>query len=183
MYINHLTLITGHNARTSRADVDDDVLALVAPWLLSIVNAGQKSPLPVPALSHFSAVAYVQDGGLVVTVYGSSGPHLPGQPANSDIPLVTLMDTGTDKMRQRPASATAPRHGNVPDLQPQRATVHRLRIQGHVGPHNDRLGRPRQRTIPFPRPSRKGDHKNGRRRPPRRRHIRTCGCPNGEKGL
>ena len=89
-YINHLTLTTGHNARTSRADVADEALAAVAPWLQSIVNTGQKSPLPVPTLSHFSAVAYVQDGGLIVTVYGPSGPHQPGQPAITDIPLVTF---------------------------------------------------------------------------------------------
>lgn len=90
MYINHLTLTTGHKARTSRADVADDVLAVVAPWLQSIVNTGQKSPLPVPELSHFSAVAYVQDGGLIVTVYGPIGPHNRGQPASADIPLVTF---------------------------------------------------------------------------------------------
>lgn len=90
MYINHLTLTTGHNARTSRSDVADDVLAVVAPWLQSIVNTGQKTPLPVPALSHFIAIAYVQDGGLVVTVYGPSWPHRQGQPASADIPLVTF---------------------------------------------------------------------------------------------
>ena len=90
MYINHTTLTTGHNARTSRADVADEALAVVAPWLLSVVGSGQKSPLPVPTLSHFSAMAYVQDGGLVVTVYGSSGPHQPGKPASADIPLVTF---------------------------------------------------------------------------------------------
>ena len=90
MYINHLTITTGHNARTSRADVADETLSVVAPWLQSIVGTGQRSPLPVPALSHFSAVAYVQDGSLVVTVYGPSGPHRTGQPAGADIPLVTF---------------------------------------------------------------------------------------------
>ena len=90
MYINHLALTTGHNARTSRADVADDVLAIVAPWPQSVVGAGRKSPLPVPALRHFSAISYVQDGGLIVTVYGPSGPHLEGQPASADIPLVTF---------------------------------------------------------------------------------------------
>ena len=90
MYINHTTLTSGHNARTSRVDVADDVLAIVVPWLQSIVGAGQKSPLPVPALRHFSAIAYVQDGGLIVTVYGPTGPHRTGQPASADIPLVTF---------------------------------------------------------------------------------------------
>ena len=90
MYINHITLTTGHNTSTSRADVADDVLELVAPWLQSIVNTGQKHPLPVAALSHYSAIAFVQDGGLLVTVYGASGPHESGKPANADIPLVTF---------------------------------------------------------------------------------------------
>ena len=88
--INHLSITSGHNARTSRADVADDVLAIVVPWLQSIVGAGQKSPLPVPALRHFTAIAYVQDGGLIVTVYGPSAPRRPGQPANADIPLFTF---------------------------------------------------------------------------------------------
>ena len=90
MYINHLSITTGHNARTSRADVADEALAVVAPWLQSIVRSGQKSPLPVAALSHFGAVAYVQDGGLIFTVCGPDGPHERGQPANADIPLVTF---------------------------------------------------------------------------------------------
>ncbi len=90
MHINHITLTTGHNARTSRADVADEALAVVATWLQSIVSTGQKSPIPVSELSHFSATAYVQDGGLVVTVYGPTGPHRKGQPANANIPLVTF---------------------------------------------------------------------------------------------
>lgn len=62
----------------------------VAPWLLSLVNAGQKSPLPVAALSHYSAIDFMRDGGLLVTAYGPSGPHRPGQPTSADIPLVTF---------------------------------------------------------------------------------------------
>lgn len=95
--VNHITLTTGHNIRTSRADVADDAMAIVAPLLQSIVGAGQKSPLPVPALSHFAAIAYVQDGGLVVTVYGPSDPHQPGQPASADIPLVTFAVTNRSR--------------------------------------------------------------------------------------
>lgn len=90
MYINHITLTTGHMARTSRADVADEVLAVVAPWLKEIINTNRSHSLPVPDLSHFSAIAFVQDGGLIVTVYGPSGPHQPGNPANADIPLVTF---------------------------------------------------------------------------------------------
>lgn len=94
MYINHITLTTGHNARTLRADMHDDVIAIVSPWLQSIINTGQKHPLPVPTLNHYSAIAFVQDGGLLVTVYGASGLHEPGKPANADIPLIPLVTFG-----------------------------------------------------------------------------------------
>ena len=43
MYINHLTLNTGHLARTSRGDVPAEVTAVLAHWLhglLAQVNAG-----------------------------------------------------------------------------------------------------------------------------------------------
>ncbi len=91
MHINHITLNTGHLARTSRADVRDDVLAIMAPWLQSAVDSGAIVPLPVPALSHFSGRALVQDGGLVLTVYGPAGPHQVGRShLGATMPLITL---------------------------------------------------------------------------------------------
>lgn len=91
MYINHITLNTGHLARTQRAGVDPEVTALLAPWLQVIVNSGQAHPLPVPELAHISAQAFVQDGGLVVTVSAPAGPHTPGKPHTGPaMPLVTL---------------------------------------------------------------------------------------------
>jgi hypothetical protein len=92
MYINHITLLSGHTSRARREDVTDTTLAVVAPWLLDVVASGQRTPLPVEGLAHYSALALVQDGALVVTVYGPSGPYMPGQPAlaGSGIPLVTL---------------------------------------------------------------------------------------------
>ena len=91
MYINHLTLNTGHMARTQRADFVPEVTALLAIWLQSIINSGQVHPLPVPELAHISAQAFVQDGGLVVTVSAPVGPHVPGKlHAGAVAPLVTL---------------------------------------------------------------------------------------------
>lgn len=91
MYINHLTLTTGHNARTSRADVSDDVLAVVAPWLSGIVNSGALHPLPVRALSHLSALASIDAGSLIVTVFAPAGPFVPGSASlGKDTPLVTF---------------------------------------------------------------------------------------------
>lgn len=91
MYIHHLTMTTGHLARTSRADVAPEVTALLAPWLQGLVKTGKAAPLPVPELSHYSAQAMVEDGGLVVTVYAPAEPHLQGRPHGGAVmPLVTL---------------------------------------------------------------------------------------------
>ena len=91
MYINHITLNTGYLARTQRADVPPEVTALLAPWLQGIANSGQAHPLPVPELAHISAQAFVQDGGLAVTVSAPVGPHSPGRPhAGAVAPLVTF---------------------------------------------------------------------------------------------
>jgi hypothetical protein len=90
MYIYHLTLTTGHTARTSRADVGDEALAIVVPWLRRVVDTGQPAPLPAESLRHFSAIAFERDGGLLVTVYGPIGPHTPGNPAKAGLPLVTF---------------------------------------------------------------------------------------------
>lgn len=91
-YINHVTLSTGNLTRSSRAEVADEVVAVIAPWLIDGIAAGTPLPLPVAALSHYRAVVIKTDGGgLVVTVYAPSGPHLPGTPAfGKGLPLVTL---------------------------------------------------------------------------------------------
>lgn len=91
MYINHITLTTGHIARTSRADVADATLAVLVPWLLDVVAKPGHHPLPVPALSHYSMQAIYYGAGFLATIYGPRGPHTPGKPhAGDTIPLVTL---------------------------------------------------------------------------------------------
>lgn len=91
MYINHITLSIGHNARTSRADMAPAVTQLLASWLPATINSGQQHPLPVPELSHFSAQVFVQDGALVVTVSAPVGPHRQGKThAGQTMPLVTF---------------------------------------------------------------------------------------------
>lgn len=78
MYINHITLTTAHVTRSQRADVDDGTLAVVTPWLQQAVNSGRQHPLP--GLPEYAATVFLQDGGLVVTVYARQadiGPRLP----------------------------------------------------------------------------------------------------------
>lgn len=91
MYLNHITMTTGHIARTSRADVAQAVTALLAEWLPTTINSGKAHSLPVVALSHFSAQVFVQDGALVVTVSAPAGHHQPGKPhTGKAMPLVTF---------------------------------------------------------------------------------------------
>lgn len=80
MYLNHITLHSGHTARAERSAVRDDVLALVAPWLMDAINSGKQHPLPVPELSHLSCSAAADRGGLLVTVFAPDGPHVRGKP-------------------------------------------------------------------------------------------------------
>jgi hypothetical protein len=90
-YLNHITLSTGHAARAQRSDVAPQITQLLAGWLADIVDSGQIHPLPVPALSHFGAQTFVQDGALVVTVSAPVGPHQQGRPhPGQTMPLVTF---------------------------------------------------------------------------------------------
>ena len=91
MYLNHITLSSGHIARTQRSDVAPQVTQLLAGWLPGIVDSGQIHAIPVPALSHFGVQAFVHDGALVVTVSAPVGPHAQGKPhTGQTMPLVTF---------------------------------------------------------------------------------------------
>ena len=90
-YLHHITLSTGHTARTNLADVAPEVIEALTVWLPATLNSGQMHALPVPELCHFAAQAFVQDGALVVTVSAPIGPHQPGKPhAGQTMPLVTF---------------------------------------------------------------------------------------------
>lgn len=81
-YITHLTLSTGHIARTKLSDVDPAVLQRMRQWLDAAILVQRMTPLPDP-LGKYQARAIVQDGALVVTLYA----HLVGE---TWLPLVTF---------------------------------------------------------------------------------------------
>lgn len=81
MYINHITITSGQISTTSRSDVSDEILAILSPWLKSIVNTDHKYPLPVAELKEYCAIAHVIEGGLLMTIY---------EPPNHKIPIVTI---------------------------------------------------------------------------------------------
>jgi hypothetical protein len=91
MYINHLTLLTGHLARTPRSDVAPEIIKLLSDWLVTTLDSGRTHPLPVPSVSHFGIQTLTKNGLLQVTVFGPSGQHKQGKPHNGPVmPLVTF---------------------------------------------------------------------------------------------
>lgn len=91
-YIIHITLSTGHTRNSPREEVGDDILRLLVPWLNGLTQQpGQRAPLPVPDLAHYSASATVDAGALLATIWGPRGPYLPGRAHDGEAdPLVTL---------------------------------------------------------------------------------------------
>lgn len=88
MYLNHITLSTGHTRRSNRDEVSGETMARVAPWLAALVDAGNQMRLPVASLADYSGHAAVMDGGLIVTISGpapSDGPMAGKAP-----PLVSM---------------------------------------------------------------------------------------------
>lgn len=91
MYINHITLTTGHLGRSPRAAVADDALAVLVPWLQDAIASPDGLPIPVPPLAHYSCKAMVESGALVATIFAPAGPHTSGQPYAGDmLPLITF---------------------------------------------------------------------------------------------
>ena len=70
MYLNHITLSTGHLARTSRADVTDETIKALKPWLQAALDYVDPYPLPGPlgARDGFVMSASTQDGALICHV-------------------------------------------------------------------------------------------------------------------
>lgn len=91
MYITHTTITTGHTSRSQRSEVHDGTLKLLVPWLNKALASGVQEPLPVQPLSHYSALASIEEGGLLLTVFAPLGPHRQGVPfLGETTPLVTM---------------------------------------------------------------------------------------------
>lgn len=69
MYLNHVTLSTGHTRRSPRAEVSSATIEWLNPWLSALLAEGGTQPLPEPSLAAYSAAAHIESGGLVMTVF------------------------------------------------------------------------------------------------------------------
>jgi hypothetical protein len=76
-YINHITLSTSHTRRSPRAEVSDETIRALRPWLRAAIENQDDYPLPGPlgACDGFVAQASIKDGALICHVgHMQSGP-------------------------------------------------------------------------------------------------------------
>lgn len=67
-YIQHVTLTTGHAATQPREAASEEALAIVVPWLRNAIQRG--TPQLIPHCDGYQALALVEGGALLMTVYG-----------------------------------------------------------------------------------------------------------------
>ena len=70
MYLNHTTLSTGHTRRSPRAEVSDDTIKALAPWLAACLKHVDDYPLPgtLGTRDGFVMQASIKDGALICHV-------------------------------------------------------------------------------------------------------------------
>ena len=77
MYINHITLSTGHTRRSPRAEVSNETVAALQPWLATVIAHADDYPLPGPLGTRdgFLMSASLMHGGLMCHVkHKDTGP-------------------------------------------------------------------------------------------------------------
>jgi hypothetical protein len=78
-YLNHITLSTGHTRRSPRAEVSDDTIKALSPWLQAAIEYKDDYPLPglLGARDGFVAQVSIEHGALLCSVgQRQSGPLL-----------------------------------------------------------------------------------------------------------
>lgn len=96
MHLRHISLPRGPERLSSRAEVNEKVMALVTPWLATMVATGGRCPLALPAVSHFSASALARDNTLRVDLWGPVGPFRAERPHKGKTALVATLAVAPD---------------------------------------------------------------------------------------
>lgn len=72
-YLNHITLSTGHIRRSPRAEVADDTIKMLSPWLAKALAHDGAYPLPGPlGAEGYKASLSVEHGALLCTLSADS---------------------------------------------------------------------------------------------------------------
>lgn len=77
-HLNHITLSTGHTRRSPRAEVGDDTIKALRPWLKAALIADRPAPLPGPLGQRdgFAASCWIDKGALRCTIVDDEGLEL-----------------------------------------------------------------------------------------------------------
>ena len=80
MNLCQISLPRGPELLTPRANINKKVLAVVTPWLGKAIATGKRIPLPLPAVSHFSASAETDEGTLCMKLWSPLEGYRPERP-------------------------------------------------------------------------------------------------------
>jgi hypothetical protein len=72
--LNHITITTGQNRASPRAEVPSGIVLTLAPWLQTAIAADKPVALPGKNLPGYTAYALVEADALVMTVYYRKAP-------------------------------------------------------------------------------------------------------------
>ena len=69
MNLHHVSLPGGEMHLTPNTAISKSVLSLVSPWLEQMLASGERMPLALPEVAHYSASAKEYNNALVVTLW------------------------------------------------------------------------------------------------------------------
>ena len=96
MNIYYVNFPSGMGRVTHRHEVSQKVLALVTPWFGGVLRSGERKPLVLPAVSHFSASADEKEHMLLGTLWAPSGPYRPERPHPGPVMELTTFGVASD---------------------------------------------------------------------------------------
>jgi hypothetical protein len=113
MNLRHISLPRGPERLRSRAEVNEKVMALVTPWLGTVVATGKRCPLVLPAVSHFSASAQATDNTLKVDLWGPVGQFRAERPHKGKTALVATLAVAPDPAAGEPLWSSLLQQGGL----------------------------------------------------------------------
>jgi hypothetical protein len=97
MNLHHVFLPGGEMHVTPHTAVTESVLSLVRPWLDQVLATGERRPLALPAVAHYSASAKEHDNALLVTLWSPAGACHGANPHGGPIRFLSTFGVARNK--------------------------------------------------------------------------------------
>jgi len=120
--MHHVSLPAGQVQVTPRGALNEKVLALTTVWLEQMLATGERRPLVLSGVSHFSASAEEHNDALLVTIWSPIGACRPALPYIGKTETLASFGVAPDKaggeifwtsLRDAQAMGAVPRHAAV----------------------------------------------------------------------